>query len=118
MGLLSVVTTTAAPGLVQNLIASPMISHKIVLMTSAITVARVVCERYGSFFYVVLTDLAGEADLRELSSLSDELGGVQWDACVIDTERLDRPHAWFPGSTYSVTHTVYRRVTGHDFHQD
>jgi hypothetical protein len=113
MGLLSVATTTATSGLVRNLIASPMLGHAIVVMTSAITVARVVCERYGSYFHVVLTDLASDSDLRELTALDIELG-AQWKTCVIATERRDRPHAWFPGSTYSIIHTVYREVNVHE----
>jgi len=74
--------------------------------TDAILVTEVLGEPFGQYFMLVITDLFTEEDTDELARLADELGKNLPD-CVVERERVNAPHRFFPGSSYFDLVTVY-----------
>lgn len=74
--------------------------------TDALLVTEVLGEPFGRYFMIVMTDDFSEDDRDELDRLEAELGKSLAD-CVVERERHEQPHPFFPGSTSFVLVTVY-----------
>ncbi|MEU0912149.1 hypothetical protein [Streptomyces althioticus] len=75
--------------------------------TSALLVTKVLGEPFGCYYLVVMTSDLDEDDISELDRLSRELGKDLRD-CVVERERHNKAHRFFPGSTYFDLVTLYR----------
>jgi hypothetical protein len=74
--------------------------------TSALLITRVTGKPFQQYFMIVMTDLLDEDDVDELRRLEAELGKSLAD-CVVERERIHKPHRSFPGSRYFDLVTVY-----------
>lgn len=74
--------------------------------TGALLVTEVRGNPFGRYFMVVITNDVDEDDRDELQRLADELGKNLPD-CVVEQERANNPHPFFPGSKYFDLVTVY-----------
>jgi len=74
--------------------------------TTALLVTRCQGKPFGTYYRLVITDAAGEEEVEELQRLSTELGKSLSD-CVIERERVNNPHPFFPGSHYFDLVLVY-----------
>lgn len=74
--------------------------------TSALLVTECLGEPFGRYFILVITNEVDEDDMTELARLAEELGKNLPD-CVVERERHEIPHRFFPGSKYFDLVTVY-----------
>ncbi|MEU0952809.1 hypothetical protein ABZ353_10770 [Streptomyces niveus] len=74
--------------------------------TSAMLVTVCKGKPFGTYFILVLTDAVTAEDLVELQRLEVELG-KKLDDCVVERERYDKPHRFFPGSRSFQLVTLY-----------
>lgn len=74
--------------------------------TGALLVTEVQGTPFGRYFMIVITNDVDEDDRDELQRLADELGKNLPD-CVVERERVEEGHPFFPGSKYFDLVTVY-----------
>ncbi|BET51784.1 hypothetical protein RGQ21_67660 [Kitasatospora aureofaciens] len=74
--------------------------------TGALLITEVTGQPFGQYFMLVITDAVDEDDVLELHRLAGELGKNLCD-CVVERERVFKPHPFFPGSKYFDLVTVY-----------
>lgn len=74
--------------------------------TTALSVTEVLGEPFGRYFSIVMTNDLNQDDVEELVRLERELGKKLND-CVVERERINNPHPWFPGSRYFDLVTIY-----------
>ncbi|MGC9439271.1 hypothetical protein [Streptomyces sp. WG5] len=74
--------------------------------TGALLVSEVVGKPFGRYYMLVITNDVDEDDVTELARLAGELGKNLPD-CVVERERVDRPHPFFPGSKFFDLVMVY-----------
>jgi hypothetical protein len=74
--------------------------------TSALLVTEVLGEPFRRYFMIVMTNDIDEDDVSELHRLAMELGKNLPD-CVVERERHEEAHPFFPGSKYFDLVTVY-----------
>jgi hypothetical protein len=74
--------------------------------TSALLITEVLGEPFQRYFMIVMTNDVNEDDVTELDRLERELGKNLSD-CVVERERVQKPHSRFPGSKYFDLVTVY-----------
>jgi hypothetical protein len=99
--------TAAAVGDVLGMIYAGKISTtRTWVETSALLVTEIIGQPFGKYYMLVITNDVTEDDWMELSRLAQELGKSLPD-CVVERERCDNPHPFFPGSRHFDLVTVY-----------
>lgn len=74
--------------------------------TSALLVTKCQGQPFGTYYVIVLTNDFCEDDISELDRLEGELG-KKLDDCVVERERYEGAHPFFPGSQYFHLVTIY-----------
>lgn len=74
--------------------------------TSALLVTKCQGKPFGTYFMIVITNDAGLDETSELNRLSTEIG-KSLSECVVEKERVENAHPFFPGSRYFDLVTVY-----------
>jgi hypothetical protein len=74
--------------------------------TDALLITEVTGEPFHRYFMIVITNDVTEDDVLELNRLAAELGKNLPD-CVVERERYEMPHRFFPGSKHFDLVTVY-----------
>lgn len=74
--------------------------------TDALLITECLGEPFGRYFMIVITSDVTEDDVDQLRRLSLELGKDLSD-CVVERERVNKAHRFFPGSKYFDLVTVY-----------
>ena len=74
--------------------------------TSAMLVTACIGKPFGRYFMVIMTNDFSEDDRDELDRLQQEIGKNLSD-CVVEVERYEKAHPFFPGSSSFNLVTLY-----------